>query len=55
MNNLLIGIGLGLFLYFGGERFLKFAVKALKERKENETKNAEENLVKIVKQIMKGE
>lgn len=55
MTNLLIGIVLGGFIYFGGERFLKFAVKALKERKEDEARKTEENLVKIVKEIMKGE
>lgn len=55
MTNLLIGIGLGGFIYWGGGLFLKFAVKVLKERREKEAVKAEENLVKIVKEIMKGE
>ena len=55
MTNLLIGIGLGGFIYWGGGLFLKFAIKALKERKESEARKVEENLVKIVREIIKGE
>jgi len=42
MNNLLIGIVIGNFTYFAGERFLKFICKVLKERRENDIKKAEE-------------
>lgn len=44
----MFGIVTGLFLYFGGERFIKVAVKALKDRKENNDKR----LVEIVEQIV---
>jgi len=55
MTNYLFGLGTGLFLYWAGGLFLKFAIKALKERKENETKKAEENLVMIVKKIIEAD
>ena len=52
MVTYIFGIGTGLFLYFAGERFLKFAVKALKERKEKEIVKAEEVMEKIVDKMM---
>lgn len=52
MNNVYFGIVIGLLLYFSGERFLKFVTKALKERREAETKRAEKNLVMIVEKII---
>ena len=56
MTNLFIGYGLGLFSFWAGGLFLKFAIKALKERRENEAIKAEETMAKIVKRIItKGE
>ena len=52
MNNVYFGVFIGIFLYFGGERFIKMLIKALKERKVNNDKR----LVEIVNQIVnKGE
>ena len=52
MNSLYFGIVIGLFLYFAGERFIKVAIKALKERKENN----EKRLIEIVNEVVnKGE
>ena len=48
MNNVYFGIVIGLFLYFAGERFIKVAIRALRERKENNDKR----LVEIVKEIV---
>ena len=48
MNSLFFGIVIGLFLYFAGERFIKVALKALRERKENN----EKRLVEIVTEIV---
>ena len=48
MNSLFFGIVIGLFLYFAGERFIKVALKALRERKENN----EKRLVEIVNKIV---
>ena len=48
MNSLIFGIVIGLFLYFAGERFIKVAFRALKERKENN----EKRLVEIVTEIV---
>lgn len=48
MNNVYFGIVIGLFLYFAGERFIKIAIRALKERKETNKKE----LVEIVNQIV---
>lgn len=52
MNSLFFGIVIGLFLYFAGERFIKVALKAFRERKVNSRKE----LVEIVNEIVnKGE
>ena len=52
MNGVYFGIIIGLFLYFAGERFIKVAIRALKDRKENN----EKKLIEIVNQIVnKGE
>lgn len=51
MNSLIFGIVIGLFLYFSGERFIKVALRALKERKENN----EKRLVEIVTEIVNKE
>ena len=48
MNSLFFGIVIGLFLYFAGERFIKVALRALRERKENN----EKRLVEIVNKIV---
>jgi len=48
MNNFTFGIIIGLFLYFAGERFIKVAIRALKERKENN----EKRLIEIVTEIV---
>jgi len=53
MTNLLIGIGLGGIIYFAGERFLKFAIKALKKRKEDEARKTEETMEKMIDRILK--
>jgi len=52
MNNLLIGIGLGGFLYWAGGLFLKFAMKTLKERKENELVKTEETMERLINKVM---
>ena len=52
MNSVYFGIVIGLFLYFAGERFIKVAIRALKERRETNDKR----LVEMVKEIVnKGE
>ena len=51
MNSLIFGIIIGLFLYFAGERFIKVAIKAFKERKVAN----EKRLVEIVTKIMNKE
>ena len=52
MYNYLFGIGTGLFLYWGGGLFFKFAFKALKERREKETVKTEETMEKLITKIM---
>ena len=57
MTNYLFGIGTGLFIYGAGGLFLKFAIKAFKDRKENEARKAEETMEKMIDRIInkKGE
>jgi len=52
MNNLLFGIVIGNFTYFAGERFLKFLLKALKVRRENEAKKVEETMKMMIDKVM---
>ena len=52
MSNYLFGLGTGLFLYWSGGLFLKFAVKAFKERKEKEAEKTEETMEKLISKIM---
>jgi hypothetical protein len=52
MNNYLFGLGTGLFLFWAGGLFLKFAIKALKERKEKEAVKTEETMEKLITRIM---
>ena len=54
MNNLFLGIVIGNFTYFAGERFLKFTLKALRERRENETKKAEEIMEMMIDKAIKN-
>jgi len=53
MNNLYTGIIIGLFLYFAGERFVKVAIKAWKQRKVDMLKNKEEEMEEIVEKVAK--
>ena len=52
MTNLLIGIGLGGFLFWAGGLFWKFINKVLKERKAKETAKAEEDMTMIAEKIV---
>ena len=52
MTNYLFGIGTGLFLYFAGGLFLKFAIKSLKDRREKEAVKTEETMEKLITKIM---
>lgn len=53
MNNFLIGIVIGNFTYFAGERFLKFICKVLKERKENEAEKARETMKMMISEAIR--
>jgi len=48
MNTFMFGIVIGLVLYFGGERFIKVAIRALKEREEIRRNKLVEIVTKIV-------
>lgn len=48
----LFGIGTGLFLYWAGGLFRKFATKALEERKEKEAVKTEETMEKLITKII---
>lgn len=59
MNNYILGIGTGLFLYWAGGLFRVLAKKTLEERREDAMRVAKENIEMIVNkvkdQINKGE
>ena len=51
MNNVYLGILIGLFLYFGGQRFFVWLVETLKERKVKDLRKTEEALQKMVDKV----
>lgn len=52
MNGVYFGIGIGIFLCLAGQRFIKVAVKAWKDRKADEDKKTEEKLELMANKIV---
>lgn len=53
MFNYIFGIVTGVFLAFGGSKFYIFAKQALKDRRENELKKAEETMELMIDRIIR--
>lgn len=52
MNSIWIGIIIGLFLYFAGERFVKVAVRAFKQRKDDAIKGEAKKMQEMIDKAM---